>query len=268
MKTAIKLVLLYFAAQIAAMLIATIGGVVYSLAIYGDMEHAVGVALVPAMLLGFLFMALYLWYAGYIPKEKVAWSAVSPKYLVFTAIMYFATVVVLDYIVSLMPWLPNIMEDSFDAILTSWPGILSIAVLGPVLEELLFRGAITKALLEKYEPGKAILFSALIFGIFHINPAQVVVGALMGLLLAWLYYKTASLIPCLLVHILHNSLSVYLTLNHPDKEQIADFFPGASHYILIAVSLLVIAGMYMAMRKTTIPYPWRKEKEAEGQTIV
>ena len=36
-----------------------------------------------------------------------------------------------------------------------------------VLEELLFRGAITKELLRRYSPAKAILFSGLIFGIFH-----------------------------------------------------------------------------------------------------
>ena len=35
---------------------------------------------------------------------------------------------------------------------------------------LLFRGAITRALLQQYNPTKAILISALLFGVFHINP--------------------------------------------------------------------------------------------------
>ena len=45
-------------------------------------------------------------------------------------------------------------------------GILAIAIIGPVLVELLFRGAITKALLQQYSPTKAILLSALLFGVF------------------------------------------------------------------------------------------------------
>lgn len=50
------------------------------------------------------------------------------------------------------------------------------------------------SVVAKYSPVKAIILSALIFGIFHINPAQVV-GAIVGCLVAWLYYKTGSLVP-------------------------------------------------------------------------
>ena len=51
---------------------------------------------------------------------------------------------------------------TFDILQSGWLGILCISVLGPVLEELLFRGAITKELLRRYSPAKAILFSGLI----------------------------------------------------------------------------------------------------------
>ena len=93
-----------------------------------------------------------------------------------------------------------------------------VFMLGPILEELLFRGAVTKVLLKKYNPLTAILISGLIFGIFHMNPAQVVGATLIGFILAWIYYKTHSLIPCILIHIMNNSLSVYLALKFPDVE--------------------------------------------------
>ena len=87
-------------------------------------------------------------------------------------------------------FLPNLLDQTFDILQSGWLGILCISVLGPVLEELLFRGAITKELLRRYSPAKAILFSGLIFGIFHLNPVQIIGACLIGFLLAWLYYKT------------------------------------------------------------------------------
>ena len=88
-------------------------------------------------------------------------------------------------LIGLLDWIPNIMEQSFDILQSGWGGILAIAIIGPVLEEILFRGAITRALLQQYNPTKAILISALLFGVFHINPAQILPAFLIGILLAW-----------------------------------------------------------------------------------
>ncbi len=138
-------------------------------------------------------------------------------------------------------------------------GILAIAVIGPVLEELLFRGAITKALLQQYSPTKAILLSALLFGVFHINPAQILPAFLIGILFAWTYYKTASLIPCILMHILNNSLSVFLSTKYPEAENMSDLMNTSSYLIAIFVAVLILAGVIWAMRRTTVRYPWKEE---------
>ena len=42
------------------------------------------------------------------------------------------------------------LSDTFDLLQSGWLGIICVAILGPILEELLFRGAITKVLLKKY----------------------------------------------------------------------------------------------------------------------
>ena len=138
---------------------------------------------------------------------------------------------------SVLTFLPNWMEQTFDILQSGWLGILCIAVLGPILEELLFRGAITKVLLKKYSPVKAILISGLIFGIFHINPAQVVGACFSGFLFAWLYYRTGSLISCILIHILNNSLSVYLALNYPDVDTTVQLLGEPVYLICLAVAV-------------------------------
>lgn len=268
MKTALKLVLVYVAFQVVAAFIGTGYGIVYSLVKYGvlDIKFVHTVATTPAMLLGFIFMAGYLWKTGYISTEKQNWSPISASYMAMTVAIFATAVLLLDFLMSYMEWLPDLMESTFNDLQSSWLGILCIAVLGPILEELLFRGAITKALLKQYNPAKAIIISALVFGIIHVNPAQVVSAASIGLLLAWIYYKTASLIPCILIHILNNSLSVFLSLKYPEVETTKDLFTNNStYYIFILAAFVIFAGLLVLMKRTTVPYPW---KAVQTDTIV
>jgi membrane protease YdiL (CAAX protease family) len=137
-------------------------------------------------------------------------------------------------------WIPDIMEQTFDNILSTPLGIFSIAVVGPVVEELLFRRAVTDALLKQYSEQRAIVVSALIFGLFHINPAQIVPAFLMGILFAWIYCRTRSLIPTIVVHILSNSLSVYfLTRPNPIEDITQLFSAGSTIAITVASAALL-----------------------------
>ncbi len=259
MKTTIQLILLYFAFQIAGVMLGSFGGIVYTYLTTGtiSLEGAQAASLAPSLFLGMLFMTIYLWKAGYINKEKVTWSVVSPGYLILTLITYAGAMVLLDFLMSYMDWLPNLMESSFEQLQSNWLGILSIAVFGPILEELLFRGAITRALLAKYNPRKAIIISALAFGIFHLNPVQIVSASLIGLLLGWIYYKTASLIPCILIHIANNSLSVWLAAKYPDVNNLSEVVGSTNFHLVVLAALVVFAGGFYLMNNTTISYPWQ-----------
>ena len=110
-------------------------------------------------------------------------SPVSVAYLGWSIIIGLSTIFLIDFVMARLSFLPDWMGATFDVLQSGWLGIICISVLGPVLEEMLFRGAITKVLLQRYSPVKAIILSALVFGIFHINPAQVQV----------LYYRGACL---------------------------------------------------------------------------
>lgn len=260
MKTSIKLLLIYIGCQILGSIIAIIPTTFYLLAKQGNIENLSTVALAPAMFISFILMALYLWKSGYISKERITWSPVSFTYLVLSAVICLATIVIVEYIQSLMPWLPNIMEHTFNILQSGWLGILSISIFGPIIEELVFRGAIVRALLKKYNPTKAIIISALIFGVIHINPVQVITATLIGLLLGWIYYKTASLIPCILIHILNNSLATYLSLRFPDTEASWELFTGTG-YIEFIVAIVIFAGAFFLMSKTHIAYLWKEKTQ-------
>ena len=87
-------------------------------------------------------------------------------------------------------------------------GAITIVLIAPITEEPLCRGLILGGLLGRYSKGKAILFSALIFAIMHLNPWQFLPPLIIGLFFGWLVAETGSLWPPLVGHLLFNGLSV------------------------------------------------------------
>jgi len=84
--------------------------------------------------------------------------------------------------------------------------ILALVVVAPMTEEFLFRGLILRGLLSHYGVRKAIFASAILFGLFHLNPWQLVQTTAIGILFAWWFIKTGSLVPCIFGHALNNGL--------------------------------------------------------------
>lgn len=121
--------------------------------------------------------------------------------------------------------LPDIMADAFMGMAKNVWGILGIAVVGPVVEELVFREAIQGSLERSGKPfWLAAVVSALCFGIIHLNPAQIPFAFVMGLILSVIYHKTGNAVVTSIIHIFNNSLAV-LQMNLLG-ERAADFKMG------------------------------------------
>ncbi len=111
--------------------------------------------------------------------------------------------------------MPDSTTQLFESIMKEPTGYLAIGILGPVAEEMVFRGAVLRSLLKLF-PAKAhwwpILISAVLFGAVHMNMAQFVHALPIGLLLGWMYYRTGSIIPGLLFHWVNNTVA-YVMFN-------------------------------------------------------
>ncbi|HJD74471.1 hypothetical protein GGR06_003840 [Bacteroides reticulotermitis] len=269
MRTVIKLLLIYLLiSQIIAPILMLIPAVIYVLATTGNLDRVIlmQMVLLPSLLAGQLMMGIYLWKAGYIGKQKATWSPVSVAHLFYSILAILSSGFLVTVLLSYLKWIPDLLEQTFDFLQSGWVGIVTIALVGPVFEEILFRGAITKVLLERYSPGKAILFSALVFGIFHLNPAQIIPAFLIGLLFAWTYYKTRSLIPCIVMHVVNNSFSVYTNIQYPEFKYIDDLFAQISNNSFlfylgsIVVASLILLSSILHMRRTAKTY--QEEQEA------
>lgn len=135
-----------------------------------------------------------------------------------------------------MPELPNIAEDTFDMIMKDRWGYLSIGLLAPLAEELVFRGAILRSLLRwTKQPWMAIAISAIFFAVAHLNPAQLPHAFLVGLLLGWMYYRTDSIVPCVVYHWVNNTVAYVMYNLYPNADlTLVDLF-GSERTALMAV---------------------------------
>ena len=88
-----------------------------------------------------------------------------------------------------------------------WGSVKSVIV-APLTEELLVRGLILRGFLSRYSVRKAILASALFFGLMHLDPWNFIGPTVYGILFAWWFIETRSMLPCFFGHALINALVI------------------------------------------------------------
>lgn len=148
-------------------------------------------------------------------------------------------------------YLPNWTEAQFADMAGSPWGILAIVVGAPLAEEFLFRGGVMNSLHRAgYSPKAMIVWSAALFGIAHLNPAQIPFAFMLGLLLGWLYYRTGSLVPGILCHFINNFLGVLSMQSARPSEHIIDMVGGIVPLIIyIVMSVVVFAVSFWYARR-------------------
>ena len=149
--------------------------------------------------------------------------------------------------------LPDLMQDTFLGMSRNVFGIISITIMAPLVEELLFRGAIQGYMLRKgMKPLNAILIASAIFGIVHMNPIQVPFAFAIGMIFGWLYYRTGSVIPGIVGHFINNSIAC-IQIAASTKEELntttIEWLGAGPTYALFALSLAVMIGMFLYLKK-------------------
>ena len=89
--------------------------------------------------------------------------------------------------------------------------LLGSCLLIPVAEELIFRGVVFKRLKLYIGAVPAMVLSALIFGIMHVNLVQFLYAAVLGLFLAFVLEKTGLVSMAVLGHITANVIAIIRT---------------------------------------------------------
>lgn len=147
--------------------------------------------------------------------DAVRVRALYPKLLVLTLGLGGISILWLNFAASISQSVP-LLEHSLVNFGETWSTIdneayiwvfLSVVLVGPIVEELLFRGLVFHYMEQIRAGWLPILFSGIAFGIWHVEPVQAVYAALLGIGLGILYAHTHSLKLTILVHVINNLLS-------------------------------------------------------------
>lgn len=95
---------------------------------------------------------------------------------------------------------------------------VSVVLLAPLAEELIFRGLLHRLVSGLWGPLGGAAISSLVFGILH-GEAWILFGLIgVGALLAFIYEATRSITACWVTHAVHNGLSLFLMIRQGPRE--------------------------------------------------
>ena len=133
-----------------------------------------------------------------------------------TPALYFAVVIVL----SVLPeaWTENYGEASADIATGTVVGLISVAVVAPVVEELIFRG-LTLNRLSRVMPGwLAVLLSAAVFGLCHGERVWFCYAFVLGMFFGFIDLRAGSILPSILSHVAFNAIGQIMSFV-PETEE-------------------------------------------------
>lgn len=150
------------------------------------------------------------------------------------------------------------MMAQFEAMKSSVPCVLLLTVLGPLVEELVFRAGVLRSLLQsRWHPSWAILTTAALFAVAHGNLMQALPALVSGSLFGVYYYRSGGLRLPLMAHILNNTLAV-LAMYFPVLEGHFEVWPPqwqvAAGLVMLCLSLLCVLAW------------WRKTPQSTDET--
>ena len=173
----------------------------------------------------------------------------NPMLILWGFVMVLLTGVVIEPVLELFPdaFLKMIDKMGMNG---GW-SILMLVGLAPVMEEVLFRGILLESVRSKHSAGRAIVVSALMFGVIHFIPQQVVNAFAIGLILGYIYVRTESLWPVIVIHALNNAMA-YVIMQWSDGANITvrSLIENNTLYAVVyGVSLAaLVASGYMVWR--------------------
>ncbi len=138
--------------------------------------------------------------------------------------------------------------------------LLGAVLLAGLFEEMLFRGFVQTSLEQYGDVTRAVLWTALLFAAFHVNPWWLAQIVLLGVILGVIAWKSDSIIPGAIIHAINNAISVVLINMGENKIEIIEW-RGHIHPLLF---LAALAALVFSLR---LFYQYCDE-EAETPTIV
>ncbi len=135
----------------------------------------------------------------------------------------------------------NMMDISLD--LSSPMSWISVVILAPIAEELMFRGIIIRWIKEYVSMWGVIAISAIMFGIMHMNVMQSIYVLPLACALGFAAYKYESVLPAIGIHMLNNLIAMLMgIINFPSE--------GLVYAVLIACAVIGVGAAILIYRNS------------------
>ncbi len=169
-------------------------------------------------------------------ERRVVWSSVGVSFLI--AVAYVFVLVSIFTLIDLEQFFSKeieSLEKTGKHLFLGIAGWLYGCIFCPVLEEIGLRGILLGGLLKaRCRPWLAILITAVVFALLHGVGVHSLASFVFALIVGWIYWRTGSIILCMIIHIINNSLS-FIELDGLCKVVILLIFAGSM--MLLALGL-------------------------------
>ena len=120
---------------------------------------------------------------------------------------------------------------------------IAVVILAPLGEEIIFRGFLQQTLEKQWkDTTRAILFTALIFSLIHMNPYWFIQIYFLGVILGFLAWKTKSILAPLILHSLNNSMALILSMLDLQQNSLYTWNGHVAPWILIFALFSIFFG--------------------------
>lgn len=183
------------------------------------------------------------------PQKSAGW--ILKWYVIIIALIYSANVITMLFrtlFSIIFHFEPNSPSADFgDGALGAIGMVLALSIYAPLFEEIIFRSAVYRNTEVMGQPF-AIIFSGILFALFHMNYAQTLYTFVMGCGMAFLVAKTRSIIPSIIFHFALNTSSLLLTLfsglgNSIGSQKLADNLEN-SEFLMDNLPRLLIMDLF------------------------
>ena len=181
--------------------------------------------------------------------------------LLCLGIAYFALPFISMIVVLTSPLQPNLAEEAMTELNNSsfLSTLIIIAVQPAVFEELLFRGAALHGY-RSLGVKKALLMSALMFAMLHMNLQQALYAFLLGAIFAFMVQRTGSIFASMLPHFLINALNCFSTAAQSPQQGVVEELSFVQEVLGVGLQCLIFLPflalfIYLFLRKNPAPAP-------------
>jgi membrane protease YdiL (CAAX protease family) len=173
-----------------------------------------------------LYLAAVLLVAREMGKDELrrifAWRDIPLGVFAGVLVMYFGYEIVVselyNFFIRIFPVPDSFFDGWFYEPDNIFLMILTSSLFPGFTEEIFFRGIIARRFCRAYPLRKAILLSAVLFGLCHMNPWQAFDAFLGGIFYGWIYWRYKSIWLCMFLHAYYNTLASFMTIPYVEMQ--------------------------------------------------